>query len=216
MKTWLGYVNSRKIIPTLFCLILVVNQIICFQNVINKYDDLRSLQQTNNSDPFSSLEKPTTNSSDQSPLTPTDPFNPSPSSPANEYVDELEVSIYKSNLTSKQREEYYYWVSYKNSFNTNSGQLAKMTKYFAPESETYYSTIYKSGWPFYAIACVFTVLFLIYLVMRFIFGSFQGPKTKNLTEWFGYFTYMLACNIINNFLSFRIFNLSDILRNVFV
>jgi hypothetical protein len=196
MKTLRGSLNSRKRIITLFSLILVVSQIICRQDVKNKNEDMRSLQ-TNSSEPMPSpLGPPPHGSSSESPLIPPGPIIPSPPSTNEEYVDELQVPIYETKLSNKERAEYYYWVSYKNSFNTNTGQLAKMTKYFAPESETYYSTISKSGWPFVALGCVFIVLFLIYLVMRFIFGSFQGPKTKNLTEWFGYFTYALICKII--------------------
>jgi hypothetical protein len=127
----------------------------------------------------------------------TEPFNPGFNITNNTvpiveepYVDTIKVDIYKSKLTKAMRDQYDYWIRYKNSFNTEEGQLAKMTKYFQPESETYYTTIYKSGWPFYALAALFAFLFISYLVLRFFFGKFTGPKS-HITVWFGYFTWGL-------------------------
>jgi hypothetical protein len=106
------------------------------------------------------------------------------------YEDKLPVNIYNSTLTKEQRDEYLFWVKYKNSFNTQAGQLAKMTKYFAPEDPEYYEMVFSSGWPFYALGGLFTLALLIYLIFRFLFKKFLGPKS-HITNFFGYFSWAL-------------------------
>jgi hypothetical protein len=113
-----------------------------------------------------------------------------------EVKDELFVPRYKSELKQEQREEYMNWVEFKNSFNPIEGQLAKLTKYFAPENPKYYSAIYKSGWPFYSIAGVFGLVLLAYLIMRFGFRYCLGPKS-HITSFFGFFTWSLIGKIDN-------------------
>jgi hypothetical protein len=108
------------------------------------------------------------------------------------YEDKLVVKIYNSTLTKEQREEYLFWVKYKNSFNTNADQLAKMTKYFAPEDPDYYQMVFASGWPLYSLAGIFSFALLIYLIFRFLFGQFLGPKS-HITNWYVYFSYSLIC-----------------------
>lgn len=109
------------------------------------------------------------------------------------YEDKLQVKIYNSTLTKEQREEFLFWAKYKNSFNTNIGQLAKMTKYFAPEDPEYYNIVYSSGWPFYALGALFALALLIYLIFRFLFNKFLGPKS-HITNFFGYFAWTLISN----------------------
>jgi len=109
--------------------------------------------------------------------------------------DELIVPRYKSSLTEEQRKEYMVWVEFKNSLNSYEGQLAKLTKYFAPENPTYYSTIYKSGWPFYTLAGIFGFSLLVYIIMRFGMKYCMGPK-QHITTSYSYFTWILICIII--------------------
>ena len=113
------------------------------------------------------------------------------------YQDVLQVYVYNSSLSQDQRNEYLFWVKYKNSFNSDTDKLAKLTKYFAPESPTYYNDIYNCGWPFYTLGGLFTFALVYYLIVRFLLGWFLGPK-QHITHWFAYFSYALICNFINS------------------
>ncbi len=108
--------------------------------------------------------------------------------------DELIVPRYKSALTEEQRKEYMTWVEFKNSLNSYEGQLAKLTKYFSPENPTYYSTIYKFGWPFYSLAGVFGFILLIYIILRFGFRYCLGPK-HHITSYYAFFTWTLISSL---------------------
>lgn len=180
-------------------IILIIN---CVSAEINSYHKVRSLQ-TNSTgsdqvQPNKTNNTSSANKSDGIPPSNILPPNDGSNSSNLTYVDVIKVDLYNTKLSSEERKEYYYWVDYKNSFNTNEGQLAKMTKYFAPESPTYYSTIFKSGWPFHGLGIAFLGLFLVYLFKRFLCRGFVGPKKDNLTEWYGYFTYTLIGKIYLN------------------
>lgn len=124
-----------------------------------------------------------------------DNLSESETNEASEVKDELIVPRYKSSLTDEQRGEYMKWVEFKNSLGRDAVQLAKLTKYFAPEDATYYPAIYKSGWPFYSLAGIFGFVLLIYIIMRFGFRLCLGPK-KHITMAYGIFAWFLICNII--------------------
>jgi hypothetical protein len=149
--------------------------------------------QVKNSDDNSTILNVTNPSSGQSIVCPS--YNQNCQNNQSSYNDVLLYSIFYSNLTQDQRNEYLYWVKYKNSFAADAGQLAALTTYFAPESSTYYEQVFTSGWPFYLIGSVATLALLIYLVLRFLFGRFLGPK-QHITVWFGYFSYFLICKLL--------------------
>lgn len=104
--------------------------------------------------------------------------------------DLLEVSIYQSNLTQTQRNEYLKWVDFANSMNSNGGQSARLTKYFSPQDPRYYPNIFNYGWPSYTLACVAAVSFIAYIILRFGFKNCLGPK-KHITTGYGIFTWIL-------------------------
>jgi hypothetical protein len=130
----------------------------------------------------------------------TEPVNPNSNNSASNiteqpYQDIIQSINYKSKLTDEQRGQtskgYYYWVNYKNSFNAeSSSKLAKLTKYYEPENENYYTNLNKYGIPFHSISGLFALLLIIYLIMRFFMGYFKGPKT-HISNWYGYFSWLL-------------------------
>ena len=55
-------------------------------------------------------------------------------------------------------------------------------KYFIPEDETYYPSLYKFGSPFFALGCLIIVCMIAYLFLRFICKGCQGPKKSNTDD----------------------------------
>jgi flagellar biogenesis protein FliO len=92
-------------------------------------------------------------------------------------------------LTEEERDNYFYWVGLRNSFyfSEDSNQLEKLVKYFTPEEEDYYSNLFSFSVPFIICAAVVIVLFLFYLVKRFLLKGCKGPKIY--TKSYDHVTY---------------------------
>lgn len=105
------------------------------------------------------------------------------------YNNSITINNYKSNLTDEQRESYYYWIGLRNSFyySRDTNQLEKLVKYFTPEEEDYYSNLFSFSVPFIICAAVVIVLFLVYLVKRFLLKGCRGPKIY--TKSYDHVTY---------------------------
>ena len=88
------------------------------------------------------------------------------------------INSYVSKLSETQRDSYYYWVGLRNSFYyyDNPDQLEKLVKYFTPEEEGYYSTLFSFSIPSFICAIAVIVCFIVYLVKRFLLKGCQGPK----------------------------------------
>ena len=219
MKTFFNYRNCLLI--TSLVILICLSQI--NSNSIRKLDTESSLDPksqnntsgtgtgstSNSTSGGSSINPPTIdnnnslNKSDLAPVNPGLDINITiPNKTEVIYEDKLVVKIYNSSLTKEQREEYLFWVKYKNSFNTDADQLAKMTKYFAPEDPDYYKMVFTSGWPLYSLAGIFSFALIIYFIFRFLFRQFLGPKS-HITNWYVYFSYALICK--NKFI-FKILN----------
>lgn len=164
--------------------------LVCF--IIPALADVRHLQISDTPDNTMELDS-STNSTNPTNTTGfaniTEPID-FPHEPNTTFVDQIIIPFYRSSLSSQQRNDYDYWIRYKNSFNSAEGQLAKLTKYFAPEETEYYFQIFKSGWSFYAFASLVFLFFLIYIISRFCCRKFMGPKA-HITIWFGVWTWFL-------------------------
>jgi hypothetical protein len=68
-----------------------------------------------------------------------------------------------------------------------------MTSYFSPEQEGYYGQVLKSGAIFYFLACLFGLLMIIYVIMRFGLKKFLGPKGEQDKS---YIRYTIAIGVI--------------------
>ena len=105
------------------------------------------------------------------------------------YNNSIKINTIKSNLTNEQRDKYYYWIGLRNSFyySQNSNQLEKLVKYFTPEEETYYKNLYNFSLPGLILTAGVFVIFLVYLVKRFLLKGCKGPK--NVTKSYNNTTY---------------------------
>ena len=105
------------------------------------------------------------------------------------YNNSIIINSYVSGLTEEERENYFYWVGLRNSFyfSEDSNQLEKLVKYFTPEEEDYYSNLFSFSVPFIICAAVVIVLFLVYLVKRFLLKGCRGPKIY--TKSYDHVTY---------------------------
>jgi hypothetical protein len=81
-------------------------------------------------------------------------------------------------LTADQRDDYYYWIGLRNSFyySDDSDQLEKLVKYFTPEDDDYYKDLFAFSAPGFICAGVVFIIFLVYLVKRFLLKGCKGPK----------------------------------------
>ena len=94
------------------------------------------------------------------------------------YNNSIVINSYVSGLTEEQRDNYYYWVGLRNSFyySEDSNQLEKLVKYFTPEEEDYYSKLFGFSVPGFICAAVVIVIFIVYLIQRFLLKGCRGPK----------------------------------------
>ena len=92
--------------------------------------------------------------------------------------NEIIINSYSSNLSEEDRDNYYYWTGLRNSFyySENSNQLEKLVKYFTPEENDYYKKLFKFSTPGFICAGVVLIIFILYLVKRFILKGCKGPK----------------------------------------
>lgn len=94
------------------------------------------------------------------------------------YNNSIKINSYESKLTEEQRSDYYYWVGLRNSFyfSEDSNQLEKLVKYFTPEEEGYYSNLFSFSIPGFLCAGAVVVIFIVYLIKRFLLKGCRGPK----------------------------------------
>lgn len=94
------------------------------------------------------------------------------------YNNSITINSYVSKLSEEQRANYYYWVGLRNSFyfSEDSNQLEKLVKYFTPEEEDYYSNLFNFSIPFFICAGVVLIIFIVYLIKRFLLKGCKGPK----------------------------------------
>lgn len=93
----------------------------------------------------------------------------------------IDVNYYKSKLTEKQRDDYYAWIGVRNSFvfSGNLNQLEKLTKYFTPEKDGYYSRLGWYGLPCYICAIIIIIIIFVYLIRSRFFKGCRGPKNPD-------------------------------------
>ena len=94
------------------------------------------------------------------------------------YNNSIIINSYQSKLSEEQRSDYYYWVGLRNSFyfSEDSNQLEKLVKYFTPEEEDYYSNLFSFSVPGFLCAGAVIVIFIVYLIKRFLLKGCRGPK----------------------------------------
>lgn len=113
-------------------------------------------------------------------------------------IDNNSITIhsYKSNLTDSQRDNYYYWIGLRNSFYyaDDSNQLEKLVKYFTPEEENYYKDLYNFSAPGFILAAIVFLVFIIYIVKRFLLKGCKGPKKYEKSYHYNtYFLIIFGC-----------------------
>lgn len=123
----------------------------------------------------------------------------------------ISVEPYVSTLTDEQRDDYYYWVGLRNSFYyaDDTDQLEKLVKYFTPEKEDYYKNLYYFCIPAFICAAAVIIIFIIYLIKRFLLKGCLGPK--KVINSYHYTTYFfIICGFLVGliFLSLTIYNSS--------
>jgi hypothetical protein len=127
------------------------------------------------------------------------------------YNNSIIINSYVSGLTEEERDNYFYWVGLRNSFyfSEDSNQLEKLVKYFTPENDDYYKTVFNFSVPGLVLAGVALLVFFIYLIQRFILKGCAGPKIvedsyHNIT----YFLIVFGCIAGLTFHIFVIYNAS--------
>ena len=92
--------------------------------------------------------------------------------------NEIKINSYISQLSDEERDNYYYWTGLRNSFyySEDSNQLEKLVKYFTPEDDNYYKHLFRFSTPGFICACCVVVIFILYIVKRFILKGCKGPK----------------------------------------
>lgn len=83
----------------------------------------------------------------------------------------------------EMREEYSYWIRFKNSFTFNQDQKAKLARSFKPEEKSYFSNSCNIVWFVYIFVGILSFSLLVYLIGRFAFGKFLGPK-QVIGKWY--------------------------------
>lgn len=121
----------------------------------------------------------------------------------------ITINSQESSLTDEQRDNYYYWVGLRNSFyfSEDSNQLEKVVKYFTPEEEDYYPKLFNFSVPGFICCGAVIVIFLVYLIKRFLLKGCRGPKI--VVKSYHYTTYFfIGFGFISGvvFLSFTIYN----------
>ena len=120
------------------------------------------------------------------------------------YNNSITINSYQSKLTEEQRSDYYYWVGLRNSFyfSEDSNQLEKLVTYFTPEEEDYYSNLFSFSVPGFLCAGAVIVIFIVYLIKRFLLKGCRGPKI--IIKSYHHATYFFIAFI---FQCFDIFNI---------
>lgn len=125
------------------------------------------------------------------------------------FNNSITINSYKTQLTEDERDDYYYWVGLRNSFyySEDTEQLEKLVKYFTPEEDDYYSDLFHFSAPGFIGAAAIIVIFVAYLIKRFLLKGCKGPKdivkAYNITT-FIYIGFGFCFGVI--FLSLTIYN----------
>jgi hypothetical protein len=92
--------------------------------------------------------------------------------------NEIIINNYISKLSEEDRDNYYYWTGLRNSFyySEDSNQLEKLVKYFTPEDDNYYQHLFRFSTPGFICAGCVIVIFILYIVKRFVLKGCKGPK----------------------------------------
>ena len=61
--------------------------------------------------------------------------------------------------------------------NFKSNHKAKLSRSYKPEETNYKKTLLVYSWLPFLLAAIFGVFFIIYIIGRFFFNKFRGPKT---------------------------------------
>ena len=123
----------------------------------------------------------------------------------------ITLNSYSSKLKEKQRDNYYYWICLRNSFyySEDSNQLEKLVEYFSPEEKDYYKDLFTFSAPGFICAGVVVVIFIIYLIKRFLLKGCKGPKTEMESYHIMTFIYIATGFLVGIiFLSLTIYNSS--------
>ena len=90
----------------------------------------------------------------------------------------ITINSYVTQLTDDERDDYYYWVGLRNSFyySKDTDQLEKLVKYFTPEEDDYYSDLFHFSAPGFIAAGAVIIIFIAYLIKRFLLKGCKGPK----------------------------------------
>jgi len=124
----------------------------------------------------------------------------------------ITLNSYSSKLKEKQRDNYYYWIGLRNSFyySEDSNQLEKLVEYFSPEEKDYYKDLFTFSAPGFICAGVVVVIFIIYLIKRFLLKGCKGPKTEMESYHIMTFIYIASGFLVGIiFLSLTIFNSAE-------
>ena len=121
----------------------------------------------------------------------------------------ITINSYETQLTDDERDDYYYWIGLRNSFyySKDTDQLEKLVKYFTPEEDDYYSDLFHFSAPGFIAAGAVIIIFIAYLIKRFLLKGCKGPKiiVKSYhTSTFIYIALGFLIGII--FLSLTIYN----------
>ena len=121
----------------------------------------------------------------------------------------ITINSYETQLTDDERDDYYYWIGLRNSFyySKDTDQLEKLFKYFTPEEDDYYSDLFHFSAPGFIAAGAVIIIFIAYLIKRFLLKGCKGPKiiVKSYhTSTFIYIALGFLIGII--FLSLTIYN----------
>ena len=119
------------------------------------------------------------------------------------------INAYTSKLTDEQRENYYYWVGLRNSFyySEDSNQLEKLVKYFTPEEKNYYRNLFNFSAPGFICASGVVIIFLVYIVKRFLLKGCRGPKIVMKSYHIATYFFIISGFLVGLiFLSLTIYN----------
>ena len=119
------------------------------------------------------------------------------------------INAYTSKLTDEQRENYYYWVGLRNSFyySEDSNQLEKLVKYFTPEEKNYYRNLFNFSAPGLICAGAVVIIFLVYIVKRFLLKGCRGPKIVMESYHIATYFFIISGFLVGLiFLSLTIYN----------
>lgn len=102
---------------------------------------------------------------------------------------DIVLNLTESKVSEKERSQYFEWVGTRDSFyySGRTDLLIQLITYFSPETEGYFSSLFIFGIAFFILAGLFSLFLILYLILRFGFKMFTGPKkyerSLNLNTW---------------------------------